>query len=178
MERTATTTGSRTTIEQLLFMLDAAFEGDAERPQQSWHALLVNLASAPREQWDWKPEGGSRTIASLALEVGVCKYVYDNRAFGDGSMDWNVPGSYPVPAGDSADDVVAYLRRGHAALRAHVAGLHDDAQLLEPRPGRWPDGRRFPLRWLINTTIQQDLYHAGEINHLPALCQGNDGGGD
>jgi len=29
-------------------------------------------------------------------------------------------------------------------------------------------------RWLIAVTIEHDLYHAGEINHLRALKHGDD----
>lgn len=165
----------RTGIEQLLYMMDWAFEGDPERPDQSWHAVLVNLASSPRDQWEWKPEGAARTIARLVLELGYCKYVYDSHCFGDGSMDWAVSGSVPLPKGGSAADMVDYLRGAHAALRGHVAALEDDAQLLEPRPGPFRDRGNYPVRWLVNNMIQHDLYHAGEINHLRALRQGNDG---
>ena len=30
-------------------------------------------------------------------------------------------------------------------------------------------------RWIIAVMIEHDLYHAGEINHIRALRQGNDG---
>jgi hypothetical protein len=29
-------------------------------------------------------------------------------------------------------------------------------------------------RWFIVTMIEHNLYHAGEINHIRALSQGND----
>jgi len=29
-------------------------------------------------------------------------------------------------------------------------------------------------RWIIKSTIEHDLYHAGEINRMQALRQGND----
>jgi len=169
---------SRIGIEQLLYQMDWAFEGDAERPDQSWHAVLVNLASSPHDEWDWKPDGATRTIASLAIELGYAKYVYDSHCFGDGSIDWNKPGSVPLPRSRSQDDMVAYLRAAHDALRGHVASLQDDAQLLELRPGPWPERGTYPIRWLVNNMIQHDLYHAGEINHLRALRQGNDDGRD
>ncbi len=169
----------RSAIEQLLWMMDSAFEGDPAKPTQSWHAVLVNLASSPRDEWDWAPPGGARTIFSLVRELGVCKLVYDNQAFGDGSMDWDVPGTVPA-IGTTAtyDGVVAWLRDAHGRLRGHVAELKDDAQLLEPRPGPFGDGRSYETRWLVNTMIQHDLYHAGEINHIRALRQRNDGPGN
>ena len=30
------------------------------------------------------------------------------------------------------------------------------------------------MRWIISVMIEHDVYHAGEINHLRALMQGND----
>ena len=163
---------SRTAIEQLVFMMDSAFEGDPARPDQSWHAVLVNLNSVKPEDWDWIPPGGKRTIRRLLLELGQCKYVCDSQAFGDGSISWveSRPGWSTIT---NRDEIVGWLHEAHRRLRDSVAALDDDAQLLEPRPSYWGEPRE--IRWQINTMIQHDLYHAGEINHIRALRQGNDG---
>lgn len=156
-------------------MMDSAFSGDSERPEHSWHAVLVNLKSLQPEDWDWIPPGGKRTIRRLLLELGSCKYVCDNQAFGDASMSWEVPGSIPAVNITSREEIVAWLSEGHRRLRDSVAALKDDAQLLELRPSYWEEPR--PIRWQVNTMIQHDLYHAGEINHIRALHQQNDGEG-
>jgi hypothetical protein len=130
---------TRTAIEQLVFMMDSAFEGDPARPDQSWHAVLVNLRSVTPEDWDWIPPGGRRTIRRLLLELGTCKYVCDNQAFGDGSVDW--AGSIRALNIPSNDDMLAWLREGHRRLRDSVAALEDDMQLLEPRPSYWGAAR-------------------------------------
>ena len=46
---------------------------------------------------------------------------------------------------------------------------------MKPRTGPW--GTQHETRWLIKTMIEHDIYHAGEINHLRALAQGNDAPG-
>jgi hypothetical protein len=33
----------------------------------------------------------------------------------------------------------------------------------------------YPIRWFIGVMIQHYAYHAGEINHIRALHQGDDG---
>ncbi|MGB2693686.1 MAG: DinB family protein [Dehalococcoidia bacterium] len=163
---------SRSAIEQLVFMMNTAFEGDPARPHQSWHAVLVNLSSLQPEDWDWIPPGGRRTVRRLLLELGTSKYVCDSKAFGDGSIDWDTPGSIPSVDIADWDDIVRWLSEAHRRLRDHVAELEDDTQLRHPRPSYWGEERE--IRWQVNTMIQHDLYHAGEINHIRALRQEND----
>lgn len=165
---------SRTGIEQLLYAMDRAFEGDPKAgPNRNWHAFMVNLASVDRKDWDWLPEGGRRPIYQLVEEVGGCKYVYDSQAFGDGSIHWNRLESVPsITPETPLDDVLEWLREGHRRLRKSVEALADDSELLRPRLS--PQGQMQETRWIITTTIEHDIYHAGEVNHLRALCQGND----
>ncbi len=149
-------------------MMDSAFDG------QEWHSLLRNLDSVRDE--DWTPPGGQRTIRSLVNELGVCKYVYDSHAFGDGSIHWDRPGTVPeLPDGTAPSAAIAWLRGAHAPLRAHLAAMPDDSGLVEQVMSQW--GRLLERRFLIKTIIEHDLYHSGEINHIRALAQGNDGPG-
>jgi uncharacterized damage-inducible protein DinB len=160
-------------IEQSLYMMDLAFEGDPSLGHRNWHSLLVNLDSVSDSDWLWHPEDGRRSVFDIVQHVGACKYVYDNHAFGDGSMRWDRPGSIPwVEPVSSPDEVLQWLKQGQRQLREHLAALDDDAELYTPRLSNW--GIKYETRWLINTMIQHDLYHAGEINHLRALHQGND----
>jgi hypothetical protein len=169
---------SRAAVEQLLYLMDMAFD------EGQWHSLLGNLRSVTADDWLWTPPGGARTIRLLTAHVAACKYVYDNHAFGDAAMSWN------DPAGDlgygmedlqsesvldnepSIADVVAWLSEGHRRLREHVAALNDE-ELLRPR--RTNKDEMKETRWIIAVMIEHDLYHAGEINHIRALRQRNDG---
>jgi hypothetical protein len=78
-------------IEQMLYLLDQAFEGDDE------HSLLANLRSLRDDDWRSPAPGGGRTVLHLVQHVGQCKYTYENHAFGDGSMLGRVAGSFPRP---------------------------------------------------------------------------------
>lgn len=158
---------ARAGIEQLLYLLDQAFEGHEE------HALLINLRDLRDEDLRWVPEGGVRSPFQILEHVGECKYVYENHAFGDGSMRWDRPGSTPgIDASATKDDIIAWLREGQRRLCASIAALDGDNELFVMRRANW--GREYETRWLINVMIQHDLYHGGEINHIRALRQGND----
>jgi hypothetical protein len=158
---------TRAAIEQYLYLLDEAFEGKA------WHSVLANLASVRPDEWAWTPGDGRRTILTLVRELGECKHVYANHAFEDGSMAWNNPGSVPTIAdGVHPEEAIEWLREAHRHLRSCVDALADDSELLRPR--RANCGKEYETRWLIKTMIEHDLYHAGEINHIRALAQGND----
>ena len=152
-------------VDQLLYLLDEAFEGE------DWHSLLVNLRAVAPEEWRWLPPGGQRSIRDLVQHVGSCKFMYDNHAFGDATLDWE----HPPVAGDEAladtASAVAWLRDGHARLRRSIARL-DDAELLRPRRTNW--GELKETRWIVAVMTQHDLYHAGEINHLRSLYRRDD----
>jgi hypothetical protein len=158
---------ARAAIEQILFLMDEAFEGHPE------HALLRNLKDLSDDDLRWVPDGAARSPFQILEHVGDCKYVYENHAFGDGSMRWDRPGSVPsIPADASKEAIIAWVSEGQRRLRSSVAALVDDAELVAMRRANW--GQEYETRWLINTMVQHDLYHGGEINHIRALRQGND----
>jgi hypothetical protein len=158
---------SRGAIEQYLYLMDEAFDAPGNHP------LLSNLRSVRDDEWHTVVEPGGRSIFDIVLHIGECKYVYDNHAFGDATMTWGRPDSIPsVERGAPPDEIIAWLRRGQALLRGHVAELADDAELVRLRSANW--GKSYETRWLINAMIQHDLYHGGEINHLRALLQHTD----
>jgi uncharacterized damage-inducible protein DinB len=155
---------SRIAVEHYLYILDKAFDSEFE------HALVKNLSTVRDEDWTVLPPNAKRSIAQIAQHVGDCKFMYANKAFGDGAMTWgdfderwrNLP---------SRDSMIEWLRDGHAFFRSWVEKL-DDAELLVLRTAPWDE--QFETRWLISAIIEHDLYHAGEINHIRALLQNND----
>jgi hypothetical protein len=154
-----------TAVDELLYLLDVAFDGE------DWHALLGNLRDVTVEEWRWVPPGGERSIRDIVQHVGSCKRMYEDYAFGDGTLTWE----HPLVAGDEALDdpalAVVWLRDSHARLRQSIAGL-DDAELTRPRLTNW--GERRETRWIVAVMIQHDLYHAGEVNHLRSLHRRDD----
>jgi uncharacterized damage-inducible protein DinB len=148
--------------------MDQAFDGDIGE------SLLGNLASVPREHWQWTPQGGNRTVMAIVQHIGECKYVYDNHAFGDQSMRWSQPDTMPkIAESTSAEEVFDWLRTGHQQLRGHVAALDDDSELLRLRYG-WSLSDPLETRKILTIMITHDSYHAGEINHIRALLQETD----
>ena len=178
---------SRAAVEQYLYLLDEAFEG-VDKP---WHSMLGNLASVTEDDWLWTPTGGARTVRGITSHVGGAVYLYYDRAFGNYAVFGEPITSWNVPAGDlgvgtedldsvhrlenepAMADVVAWVTERAAAFRDAVAQL-DDAALMEERSNH--RGETFPIRWFIGVMIQHYGYHAGEINHIRALHQGDDGG--
>jgi hypothetical protein len=153
-------------VSQLLYLLDAAFQGT------EWHSLLGNLHSVTPDDWLWVPPGGHRSIRRLVQHVGGCKFMYQNHAFGDAQLTWSDPLVEGRDALTTIPGATAWLQEGQQRLRQSIAVL-DDAELLRPRKTNW--GELKETRWIIAVMIQHDLYHAGEINHLRALHQQNDG---
>jgi hypothetical protein len=58
------------------------------------------------------------------------------------------------------------------ALLANLATVTDDGELGRPRPTNWGEERE--TRWIVAAMVTHDAYHAGEINHIRSLLQGDD----
>ena len=177
---------SRAVVEQLVYLLDEAFEG-ADKP---WHSMLGNLSSVNEEDWLWTPPGGARTIRQIVGHVGGAALLYYDRVFGGFAQfgepitSWDVPaGELGVGTGDldsvgrlenepAMADVIAWATARARAFRDALAEL-DDAGLEESRKSHW--GEMYSVRFFAGVMIQHYAYHAGEINHIRALHQGNDG---
>ena len=166
----------RVIVEQLVYLMDEAFEGADEED------LIENVRFVTEAEWAAVPRGGARSIRQIVGHIGACKYVYDNHAFGDGKMTWENPAyklnvtmedlqSRPLDPEPPIEGVIAWLREGHRRLCEHVAAL-DDSQLQTLR--KPPERESSEARWIIANMIRHDSYHAGEINHLRALIQDND----
>ncbi len=67
----------RAAIDQLLYSLDRAFEGEESR----WHGLVRNLTSLEPERWDDVPAGCVRSALAIVEHVGGALRVYDSQAF-------------------------------------------------------------------------------------------------
>ncbi|HET9200551.1 MAG TPA: DinB family protein [Dehalococcoidia bacterium] len=175
---------SRLAVDQYVYMLDQSFDGNDE------HGLIAALNSLQDGDWDQPVRGGSRTVANIVGHVMVCKLMYDHYAFADARLRWDdklgdllpdfeidpnltIDGIQrpPPDLAPTRDDMMSWLHEGHRRLRTSVDRL-DDAQLVEQRKLNW--GGTAEARWIITVMIQHDLFHAGEINHLRAIRQGND----
>jgi len=160
-------------IDALLYLLDEAFRGVGIEESNESQALLPNLRSVPDDAWHALPDGLSRSIASIAIHVGACKIMYDDYAFGGGTLRFGTPEVEPWADGESEmAEVLPWLEAAQQRLVDHVAELADDAELDVPRPTNWGELR--PTRWIVAAMITHDAYHAGEINHLRSLLGPDD----
>lgn len=150
-------------VTTLACLSNNAFDG------QMLFSLLANLKNLRDEDWETIPTGGERSIADIVDHVGWAKWMYHDHAFGPGTISPDEPfitGRKRPPA-----EVIDWLQEGHRRWIASISALTDD-QLDGERPLAW--GETMPLRTIIQIVIAHDTYHAGEINHLRALLQGND----
>ena len=163
-------------IEQLVYLMDEAFEGSDEED------LLTNLRWVKQAEWSAVPPGCARSIRQIVGHIGACKYMYGNHAFGDGTMTWeDLAGGLGASMEDlqsrtldpepAMDAVIEWLGEGHRRLRGHIAELYDSDLVALRRP---PEGEPRETPWIIANMIRHDDYDAGEINHLRALIRGND----
>lgn len=168
-----------------MYLLDEAFEGKDKR----WHSLLGNLESVTEDDWLWAPPNGARTIRQLVGHVGGAVTLYYDRAFGNYALFGEPIKSWDIPAGDLGvgtsdldshgklpneppkEAVIAWATDRARAFRDALDKL-DDASLEETRLNH--RGEPFKVRWFAGVMIQHYAYHAGEVNHIRALHQGND----
>jgi uncharacterized damage-inducible protein DinB len=163
----------RSGIDTLLALMDEAFRGGGIEASNESQALLTNLATVTDDQWRALPTGAARSIESIALHVGACKVMYDDYAFGPGTMRFATPDVEPWGDGPAPlDAVIAWLATAHERLVGHVVALADDGELDRPRATNWGELR--PTRWILAAMVTHDAYHAGEINHLRSTLAGDD----
>ena len=100
--------------------------------------------------------------------------MYQDYAFGSASMRGDQPPLVPANNARSRppDELLAWLTEGHRRWLDSVRALPDDSELERERLTNW--GVHLPTRVLVRIMIAHDLYHAGEINHIRVLLQGND----
>jgi hypothetical protein len=152
-------------VSILLDLMDSAFDGPG------WDSLLGNLQSTTPDDWEWVPEGGSRSIRDIVRHVGGCKFMYENYAFGDGSLTWSDPLVDGATFTTDLEAASIWLREGQLRLRVATAAL-SDADLRKAVPVNW--GGMASAFYVISMMIHHDVYHAGEINLLRSLRNRDD----
>jgi uncharacterized damage-inducible protein DinB len=159
----------RAALDAYLYLMDEAFAGD------DWHSLMTNVKAVGADEWLWVPGGGARPIGEMVSHVAGCKNMYQDHAFGRATLTWGDPAAdqkFHDPTRVGIDAVLARLLEAQQGVRASVAALRDDAELVRPRRTNW--GELKETRWIIKALIEHDLYHAGEINHLRSLRGADD----
>jgi hypothetical protein len=177
MERSrdrAGSAGGRGGIEALVYLLEESFRGPGIETSNESQALLPNLATVGEQEWRALVPGAARCIEHIALHVGACMVMYDDYAFGSATLRFATPEVEPWSADGPAPraDVLEWLATAHGRLVGHILALADDAELVAPRRTNWGEERE--TRWIVGALVTHNAYHAGEINHLRSLLQGDD----
>ncbi len=159
---------SHVAVDTLAGLIHDAYAGDPE------HSLLANLRDVTERDWYALLSGGGRSIADILEHVAWCKWMYEDYAFGPGTLRGGQPPLVPSQGASARRraELLAWLAEGHRRWLASVTALRDDAELDRDRLTNW--GEPLQTRVIIRIMIVHDLYHAGEINHLRATLQGTD----
>lgn len=159
---------SRVALDTLCWLIEEAFNGESP------DSLISNLRDLRAEDWNAIPPGGGRSIADILEHVGWSKWMYEDCAFGNASLHGDQPPLIPAGGARSRphEELLVWLKDGHQKWLSSVRALADDTELDRERLTNW--GELLPTRSIIRIMIAHDYYHAGEINHLRSLLQGND----
>ncbi|MGE0601080.1 MAG: DinB family protein [Dehalococcoidia bacterium] len=154
-------------IEQYAYVLKRAFD-------ESEHSFVRNLQSTSPEHWTAIVAGQpfGRSIGYIAWHTVAAKHLYWDHAFGDRKLTGNYTGLGLTGRHRTLPEVIAYGRKWHEAWLHSLDPLTAD-DLESPTTAHW--GEVVPMRRVIAAMIEHDLYHAGEINHLRAQLERNDG---
>jgi uncharacterized damage-inducible protein DinB len=145
---------------------------DLAYDRQSWHGtnLRGSLRGVTARQAAWRPARGRHNIWELAVHAAYWKYAVLRRLTGAKRGSFAIEGSnwfarpvQPTDAAWKAD--LALLERTHRELRAAIAAL--PAAGLRARV----QGKR-TAAWLLAGIAAHDLYHAGQIQLIKRLRQG------
>ncbi len=155
-------------LDTLCWLTTEAFDSS------SASSLMSNLKNLRESDWTALSPGGGRSIADILEHVGWSKWMYEDYAFGTASLRGDQPPLIPENGARSRPPVelITWLKEGHSKWLSSVRALADDSELERERLTNW--GEWMKTRKIIRIMIGHDYYHAGEINHLRALLQGND----
>ncbi len=162
--------GDAPEVTQLLAVIDQAYD------RQSWHGtnLRGSIRRVTAAQAAWRPAARRHNIWEIVVHAAYWKYAAARRFTGRARGSFPLKGSnwFPRPldpahAGDTdwrAD--VALLDQMHTTLREAVTALP------VKELARTPAGSKVSNFALVSGIAAHDLYHAGQIQLLKRLCEG------
>jgi len=100
---------TRDVVDAVATLIEDAYEKD---PEQS---LISNLSGVSQGDWTTLPSGAERSISEILEHVGWAKWMYDDYAFGDGSLRGDEPPLIPEGGASSRppEELLAWLDQGH-----------------------------------------------------------------
>ncbi len=150
----------------LEFLLHQAYE------RSRWHSLRGALKGLKEETFVWRPPAHSGfpwmdgSIRDILFHVIGDKQVQLDRAFGDGSLTWEVV-MKQVPR-SSLKEMLPYLQQAQeaviSALRNCEEGELDEKVVMS-------DGTTLTVTELFIMFAEHDFYHAGQIRYVRNLIE-------
>ncbi len=139
------------------------------------HSFLASLEGVTERMAQWKPEryrgfphmDGS--ILTIAFHAAGDKLALSSLAFGDGSVAWPQVQERFQALGGNLAVVRGLAEEGQAAALAALAGQREEEmEALCPYYG----GQTRTAYDIFRLMAEHDLYHAGQINYVKGLYEG------
>jgi len=155
-------------IPLILRLLDQAYD------HKSWHGATLrgSLRGLDPEAAAWRPGPDRHNIWEIAVHAAYWKYTVVRRITGAPRGSFPLSGSNWFTRPEELSNAawkrdLALLAEAHQGLRAAVEGL------AEPALDRTPPGSKTLLLDLLLGIASHDLYHAGQIQLIKRLRQGD-----
>lgn len=159
------------TRDRLLDALQRAHDG------APWHGpsradVLRDVTAAEAA---WRPAAGAHSIWAIVLHMRSWTREVLRRAEG-GVPGAPVDGDWPAVPADPNEaawsDALESLEASHAALRACVAAMDDEARAARVKDRPWdPPGQAIMQRAMIRSLAEHDVYHTGQLALLKRLAR-------
>ncbi len=133
-------------------------------------SVIFKLEGLDAEQLRWKPAPTANSLGEIVMHLGYAERAWLRVVFAGETMgmSWRQH-MFVLPAGWSADDVVAFYRAETKAADAVLdrATSFDLPSAAEARPTT--------LRWVITHLIEETARHAGHMDITRELLDGRTG---
>jgi uncharacterized damage-inducible protein DinB len=153
----------------LEWLLKQAYE------RSRWHSLRGALKGLKPETFSWRPPAHSGfpwmdgSIRDILFHVIGDKMVQLDRAFGEGSLEWEEVGRR-VPK-SSLEEMVPHLQRAQEAV---LSALRNCPEEKLDEEVVMTDGTRLTVAELFMMFAEHDFYHAGQIRYVRNLVEHGD----
>lgn len=137
-------------------------------------SAVYKVEGLDSEQLRWRPSPTANSLGGIVMHLGYCERWWLRAVFAGEEMDlsWTedrFAGSFVVPDGWSADDVVAFYR---AETTAADAVLEAAESLDLPSAGEM---RPTTLRWIVTHLVEELARHVGHMDITRELVDGRTG---
>ncbi|MFQ6097291.1 MAG: DinB family protein [Armatimonadota bacterium] len=128
------------------------------RTKRAFEDLLQHTEGLTEEQATQSPHPNVKSIWECVMHVAWCKRHHADHAFGTHTVfDWDAREQVCPTFADAR----RLLQDAHGEVFKHLCALQDDRELQ--RTVKNPEGEQVRLRQVLQTLINHDLYHLGQL---------------